>query len=64
MPREWNTPDREAWNAPIHHILKAVDNHVMLGLRDGDDWHEEQARVLRDYLRRLKTWIHEQEGRE
>jgi len=27
MPREWNTPIREPWNAPIHNILKAIDNH-------------------------------------
>ena len=24
MPREWNTPKREPWNAPIHNILKAI----------------------------------------
>ena len=24
MPREWNTPKRECWNAPIHQILKAI----------------------------------------
>jgi hypothetical protein len=61
MPREWNTPDRSEWNAPIHNILKAIDNHVRLWLSTGDPWHHEKAEVLREYLRDLKTWIHEQE---
>ena len=62
MPREWNTPIREAWNTPIHNILKAIDNHTTLYLREGDPWHLEQAEILRVYVTGLKTWIHEQEN--
>ena len=63
MPREWNTPKRECWNTPIHQILKAIDNHTRLWLETGDRWHEDQANILRQYLRDLKDWIHHQEGR-
>ena len=61
--RTFNTPVREAWNAPIHNMLKAIDNHTSLYLRDGDKWHLEKAETLRRYLHELKSWIHEQEGR-
>jgi hypothetical protein len=61
MPREWNTPVRECWNAPIHNILKAIDNHTQIYFSTGDKWHLEQANFLRTYVSSLKTWIHEQE---
>jgi predicted NAD/FAD-binding protein len=60
--RTWNTPIRERWNAPIHHLLKAIDNHVDLYLKTGDHWHVEQADFLRTYLHQLKTWIHQEEN--
>ena len=63
MPREWNTPKREPWNAPIHNILKAIDNHTQEYFKSGDIWHLEKADMLRKYLNELKTWIHKQEGR-
>lgn len=63
MPREWNTPLREPWNAPIHNILKAIDNHTMAYCKSGDPWHLEQAIILRKYVSDLKTWIHKEEGR-
>lgn len=63
MPREWNTPVRECWNAPIHNILKAIDNHINLYFKTGDEWHMKQAILLREYVSGLKTWIHEQESR-
>ena len=63
MPREWNTPNRECWNTPIHNILKAIDNHTSLYFKTGDVWHMEQAQILREYVAGLKTWIHKQEGR-
>jgi len=63
MPREWDTPVRECWNASIHHTLKAIDNHTRLYLKTGDEWHEEKAQLLRQYIRDLKYWIHQQEGR-
>jgi hypothetical protein len=63
MPREWNTPKRECWNSSIHQILKAIDNHTHLHLETGIFWHEEQAQILRKYVKDLKVWIHEQEGR-
>jgi hypothetical protein len=62
MPREWNTPHREKWNAPIHNILKAIDNHTMLWFETGDEWHLQQQQILRKYVKDLKVWIHEQEG--
>lgn len=63
MPREWSTPKRECWNSPIHQILKAIDNHTRLYLETGNFWHEEQAYILRQYVKNLKIFIHEQEGR-
>ena len=62
MPREWNTPKRECWNAPIHKILQAIDNHTRLFLETGDFWHQEQAEILRKYVKDLKVWIHKEEG--
>lgn len=62
MPREWNTPKRECWNPPIYQILKAIDNHTRLYMETGDFWHEEQAQILRKYIKDLKEWIHKQEG--
>jgi hypothetical protein len=63
MPREWNTPKREPWNAPIHNILKAIDEHNRSYFEDRNPWHLEKAAVLRQYLHELKTWIHEKEDR-
>jgi hypothetical protein len=61
--REFNTPHREAWNAPIHQILKAIDEHMRLYLQSRDRWHIEKAEMLRLYLHELKTFIHNQEGK-
>jgi hypothetical protein len=62
--REFNTPFREAWNAPIHQILKAIDEHMRLYLKSRDPWHVEKAEMLRLYLHELKSFIHKEEGRE
>ena len=43
MPREWNTPKREPWNAPIHNILKAIDNHTQEYFKSGEICHLEKA---------------------
>lgn len=64
MPREWNTPRREPWNAPIHNILKAIDEHNRQFFIDGDPWHLDKADQLRQYLHELKTWIHRCEERD
>jgi hypothetical protein len=61
--REFNTPHREAWNAPIHHILKAIDQHMMLYFRSQNSWHLKKAEMLRNYLHELKTFIHQEEGK-
>lgn len=61
MPREWDTPERECWNKPIHQILKGIDNHTRIYIETGDYWHQQQADILRNYLHNLKTWIHKQE---
>jgi hypothetical protein len=63
MPREFNTIYREKWNAPIHQILKAIDNHTQEYLKSGDKWHLEKADMLRQYLHELKTRIHKNEGK-
>jgi hypothetical protein len=63
MPREWNTPKRECWNASIHQILKAIDNHTKLWIETGDYWHEEKAQNLRQYLHELKDYILKNEGK-
>ena len=61
MPREFNTPHREHWNAPIHNILKAIDNHTHEYFKSGDEWHLNKAQELRIYVAELKEWIHLQE---
>ena len=63
MPREFNTPQRESWNAPIHQMLKAIDNHTQEYFKSGNVWHLEKAEILRQYLTELKTWIYKQEGK-
>jgi hypothetical protein len=52
---------RSSWNAPIHHILRAIDNHTALYLSTGLSWHEEKASMLRSYVHELKTFIHAEE---
>ena len=61
MSRTFNTKSRECWNAPIHQILKAIDNHTRLWMETGDYWHEEQANILRKYVADLKNFIHREE---
>ena len=63
MPREWNTPHREDWNAPIHNILKAIDAHTQEYFKSGNEWHLQKAEELRKYVAELKEWIHKTEGR-
>jgi len=60
--REFNTPERDSWNAPIHQILKAIDAHNAAFFVDRNLWHIEKAEMLRCYLHELKTWIHKQES--
>jgi predicted NAD/FAD-binding protein len=62
MSRTFNTPHREKWNVPIHHILKAIDNHTQDYLKSGDTWHLQKAQELREYVSELKTWIHKNEN--
>jgi hypothetical protein len=31
-------------------------------METGDYWHEEQAQILREYVKNLKIWIHKEEG--
>ena len=64
MPREWNTPVREPFNAVIHQCLQAIDAHTRLYFVSSDAWHLHQAQVLREYVARLKTWIHQQEAEQ
>ena len=61
--REFDTPIREPWNPVIKKCLDAIDTHIRLYLKTGDDWHLPQAEILRKYVSELKTWIHQQEGK-
>jgi hypothetical protein len=61
MPREFDTEARKDWNAPIHNLLKAIDNHNREYFKSGDSWHLEKAETLRGYVSELKTWIHKTE---
>jgi len=61
MAREWNTPFREPWNPVIKKCLDAIDLHTTLHLETQDQFHVEQSRLLRQYVRNLKDWIHETE---
>jgi hypothetical protein len=56
--RTWNTPIREPWNPVVHQLLKAVDEHGRMFRATGDPFHAREAEQLRQYLHRLKTWIH------
>ncbi|MEN6553844.1 MAG: hypothetical protein ABFC34_13280 [Methanobacterium sp.] len=60
-PRTFNTPTRDPWNASIHHILKAIDNHNQEYFKTGNNWHLEKADLLRNYLKELKFWIYKEE---
>ncbi len=62
MSRTFNTETRECWNKPIHQMLQAIDNHTRLHLETGDYWHEEQAQILRKYVKDLKVWIYKKES--
>jgi len=61
MPREWDNPIRQPWNSKIHNLLKTIDLHTEFHLKTGDDFHWEQAEILRKYVYDLKTWIDLQE---
>ena len=59
--RTFNTPLRAPLNPIIHHMLKAVDWHVSTYWRTGDQWHLQQAQVVRGYISELKEWVVKQE---
>jgi hypothetical protein len=62
VPREWATPVRADWCPLIHQSLQAIDRHNALWFASSDPYHLQQAQVLREYVARLKTWIHQQEA--
>ena len=64
MPREWSNKTRDAWNTPIHQLLKAIDNHTQEYLKSKDVWHLKKAEDLRQYISELKDWILIQEKNE
>jgi len=61
--RTWNTPLRKPWNPVIKACLNAIDEHIRLYIATGDRYHLGQAQTLREYLRDLKNWIHQEEGK-
>jgi len=61
--RTWDTPLRKPWNPVIKACLNAIDEHIRLYVETRDIWHLRQAEYLRDYVVRLKDWIHGQEGK-
>jgi len=42
-------------------MLKAVDWHISTYWSTGDQWHLEQAQVMRNYVLELKDWVMVQE---
>jgi hypothetical protein len=64
MSRDFNTPHRQEWNAPIHNILKAIDNHNQEFFKTGNHWHLKKADMLRTYLLELKEWIYRKENND
>lgn len=61
MPREWSNNTRDPWNDKIHTTIKAIDQHTKLYLESGDEFHNKQSKILRNYVNELKSWIHKQE---
>lgn len=57
MPREWDNPTRNPWNAHIHQSLKAIDQHNQEYFKTGNIWHLQKAEMLRQYIKELKDWI-------
>lgn len=51
------------WNPVIKACLNAIDEHVALYLKTGEQWHLAQAQILREYVAELKEWIHRVEGK-
>ena len=43
----------------IHSLVIPCHENSM---QTGDPWHEEQAEILRKYVKDLKVWIHKEEG--
>jgi hypothetical protein len=62
MSREFDTDSRKDWNAPIHNLLKAIDNHNKEYFKSGNVWHLEKAEQLRNYVAELKEWIKAKEN--
>jgi hypothetical protein len=62
--REWSNPIRDPWNSKIHNILQTIDLHNDFYLKSGDSFHHYQAECLREYVKNLKKWIHNQENEE
>ena len=42
-------------------MIRAIDNHNSQYLIDGNEWHLEKARELREYVCQLKNWIIKEE---
>lgn len=59
--RTWSNEVRDKWNRLIHECLKGIGRHVSLFLETRDPIHLEMAEHLREYVRRIKDWILEQE---
>jgi hypothetical protein len=45
----------------IHQLLRAIDHHNEAFFKDGNEWHLDKAMMLRQYVRELKDWLHEEE---
>jgi hypothetical protein len=62
--REWNTPEREPWNALIKEALQGVDRHNVRYFETGDARHLHFAAHLRSYVSELKDLLMELESTE
>jgi hypothetical protein len=50
-------------NEILNMNLISIINDILY-LKTNDTWHENQAKILRQYVSDLKTWIHNQESNE
>jgi hypothetical protein len=55
--RDFNTPEREPWNAFIKAALKAIDTHNTMYFQTQNPWHLQKASELRAHVKELKEWI-------
>lgn len=66
VKRTYSTKTRKPWQDSVAQILRTIDLHNKLSLKDPDNrnFHMSMAKDLKKYLVDLKDWILEQESVE